>query len=411
MSDFDNESYELDNFLKIKLTQFINKYDSQKISLFKPYYIHFGHSSLNDIFPILHSNLNDLFDFLNHKNSSNGHYNAADSRQLLDIIEQIRILQAKLTNKFSFKIDDYYTEIINRCRKFLSSSGGSKIPEGFPHIDIIEERAIFVKTNSVEIENPDNSREITLKYIGGGSYAKVFKYKDPYYKINFAIKRAHANLQQIELERFKNEFNDLKALDSPFIIKAYTYNDEKNEYTMELADKTIHKFIRKHNNTLTFESRRKLIIQLLNAFEYIHNKGILHRDVSYQNILIKKYEDGTYFIKVSDFGLVKRPESNLTRQGTEIKGAINDYSDLERVGFENYEIRHETYAIAKVIYLILTGRETNYHKEAIDPLKNFILKAIGDKENRFYSVGEMRKVLLAEVLPYIRISEKSYVQT
>ncbi|WP_330502009.1 protein kinase [Peribacillus frigoritolerans] len=400
---FDQVSYELDNFLKIKLTQFINSHDSQKIDLFKPYYIHFAHSHLIDIFSILHSNLNDLFEFLNFKNGANGgHYNAEDSRQLLDIIEQIRILQAKLTNQYPFKVDEYYMEIINRCKKFLSLRGGSPIPEGFPKIDIIEEKAIFLKINSTEIENPDNSRKMALDLIGGGSYANVFRYKDPHYKMKFAIKRALDNLREDELERFRNEFNDLKQLDSPFIIKAYTYNEEKNEYTMEFADHTIHKFIRNNNSSLTFESRRKLIIQLLNAFEYIHSKGLLHRDVSYQNILIKKYEDGNYFIKVSDFGLVKRPESNLTKQGTEIKGAINDYSDLDRVGFENYEKRHETYAISKVIYFILTGRETNYHKERNEPLKNFILKAIGDKENRFNSVAEIREVLKKDVFPYIR---------
>ncbi|MGY3312500.1 tRNA A-37 threonylcarbamoyl transferase component Bud32 [Peribacillus simplex] len=406
MPDFDKENYELDNFLKIKLSQYLNKYNSETKLLFKPYYIHFAHTSLNEIFPLLHSKLNDLFEFLNYKNNSNGHYNAEDSRQLLDIIEQIRILQAKLTNEYSFKIDDYYQGIINRCKKFLSLSSGSTIPEGFPKIDIIEEKAIFLKINSTEIENPDNSRKITIDLIGGGSYANVFRYKDPYYKMKFAIKRALDNLREDELERFKNEFKDLKQLDSPFIIKAYTYNDEKNEYTMEFADHTIQKFIRNNNNSLTFESRRKLIIQLLNAFEYIHSKGLLHRDVSYQNVLIKKYEDGNYFIKVSDFGLVKRPESDLTRQGTEIKGAINDYSDLDRVGFENYEIRHETYAIAKVIYFILTGRETNYHKETNEPLKNFILKAIGDKENRFNRVAEMKEVLLKDVFPYIRNAEK-----
>lgn len=401
MPDFYKESYEMDNFLKIKLTQFLNKYDSQKIALFKPYYTHFAHSQLIDIFSILHSNLNDLFEFLNYKNGTNGHYNAENSRKLLDIIEQIRKLQAKLTNNYCFEIDDYYKEIINRCGKFLTQSLGSTIPEGFPNIDIIEEKAIFVKTNNVEIQNLENSRNTTLHLIGSGSYAKVFRYQDPYYETKFAIKRANDKLSKVELERFKKEFKDLKALDSPFIIKAYTYNKEKNEYTMELADQTLQKFIRYNNNSLDFESKRNLIIQLLNAFEYIHNKGLFHRDVSYQNILIKKYDDRTYFIKVSDFGLVKRPESNLTRQGTEIKGSINDYSDLVRVGFENYEIRHETYTIAKIIYFILTGRETNYLNEPIEPLKNFILKAIGDKENRFNSVVEMKEVLITEVFPHI----------
>lgn len=406
MSGFDKDAYELDNFLKIKLSQYLNKYNSENTILFKPYYIYFAHSYLNEIFPILHSNLNYLFDLLNYKNNLNKHFNANASRQLLDIIEQIRILQAKLTNEYSFKIDDYYNGIINQCKKFLSLRDGSTIPEGFPNIDIIEERAIFIKTNSSEIASPDKSSKVSLRYIGGGSYAKVFKYKDPYYKIKFAIKRANENLREDELERFKNEFNDLKQLDSPFIIKAYTFNNEKNEYTMEFADYTLHKFIKDHNSSLTFETRRKLIIQLLSAFEYIHDKGLLHRDISYQNILIKKYEDENYFIKVSDFGLVKRPESNLTKRGTEIKGAINDYSDLDIVGFENYDIEHETYVIAKVIYFILTGRESKYHKESIEPLKNFILKALGDKKHRFSSVSEMKKVLVAEVLPSIRNAEK-----
>ena len=227
-------------------------------------------------------------------------------------------------------------------------------------------------------------------------------YQDPHYGIKFALKRAKENLREDELERFKNEFSDLKNLDSPFIIKAYTYNDEENEYTMELADQTLEKFMKYNNNSLSFDSRRALIIQLLNAFHYIHSKGLLHRDISYQNILIRKFEDGTFFIKVSDFGLVKRSESSLTRQGTEIKGAINDYSDLELVGFENYEIRHETYALAKVMYYIMTGRETNYYKEDIEQLKEFILKAIGNKENRFIDVDDMKSVLLEKVFPAIR---------
>ncbi|MFC0472832.1 protein kinase family protein [Halalkalibacter kiskunsagensis] len=394
---------ELDNFLQIKYTQFLQRYSSEKTVLYKGYYSDFGNHYLVEIFSMLHSTLNDLFDFMNSKNGVyGGHYNAHESRLLLDTIEQIRILQAKLKGEYSFEIDKYYMEFINSCRSFLKQSNGSSIPEEFPNIDIIEERPIFIKANSTEIQTPENTSQITLHQIGGGSYAKVFKYSDPHYGNEFAVKRAKDELREDELERFKNEFNDLKNLDSPFIIKAYTYNDVKNEYTMELADQTLEKFMRYNNNSLSFSSRRALIIQLLNAFQYIHQKGLLHRDISYQNILIKKFEDGTNFIKVSDFGLVKRPESSLTRQGTETKGAINDYSDLDIVGFENYEVRHETFVLAKVIYYILTGRETNYHMEQNEQLRKFILKAIGVKENRFNNVAEMKKVLLTEIFPAVR---------
>jgi eukaryotic-like serine/threonine-protein kinase len=176
---------------------------------------------------------------------------------------------------------------------------------------------------------------------------------------------------------------------------------------MELADQTLEKFISRNNNSIPFDKKRALVIQLLNAFEYIHSKGILHRDISYQNILIKQYDDGSLWVKVTDFGLVKLPESTLTRQGTKIKGAINDYSDLMAIGFENYEIRHETYALAQVIYFILTGRKAGrkggYTSERNNELKNFILRAVSaDKEKRFTSVGEMKEELLKVVIPSLK---------
>ncbi|MOA05447.1 Serine/threonine-protein kinase PrkC [compost metagenome] len=92
------------------------------------------------------------------------------------------------------------------------------------------------------------------------------------------------------------------ALDSPFIIKAFHYNDEKNEYTMEFADETLGEYILRKNNSLSFDKRRVLVIQLLNAFGYIHQKKYLHRDISYHNILINHFEDGSSLLKVSDFG-------------------------------------------------------------------------------------------------------------
>lgn len=100
---------------------------------------------------------------------------------------------------------------------------------------------------------------------------------------------------------------------------------------------------------------------------------------------------------------MKCPESKLTRQGTEIKGVINDYSDLRKVGFENYEIRHETYALAQVIYFILTGRKGEFTREKNTELKKFILKAVSaNKEERFTSVKEMREELIRVVLPSLK---------
>mgnify|MGYP001176823004 CR=1 FL=1 len=398
----------LDAFLNLKLTQLSN-HRSEKVVLFRSFYNDISNEKLREIFAILHCKLNELFLFMNYKNTPGigGHYNAHESRELIEIIDHINALQASLKDDYSFEIDVEYRSIIERCKTFLSSSGGSAIPEDFTKINLIEHKPIFKLTDSTVIQVSKSFSSVNLKLIGEGSYAKVFKYKDPNYGCNFVIKRAKDDLRADELERFKNEFNVLMALDSPFIIKAYFYNDEKNEYTMEYADDTLGKYILRNNNTLSFKKRRALVVQLLNAFEYIHQKKYLHRDINYQNLLIKHFDDGSSILKVSDFGLVKLPESTLTRQGTEIKGAINDYSDLTVVGFENYEIRHETYALVKVIYFILTGRQSDYHREKNQELKEFILKGISsNKKERFTCTEEIKNELINKIFPSIRSMEQ-----
>ncbi|WP_419885691.1 serine/threonine protein kinase [Paenibacillus sp. B-A-8] len=392
-------------YLQLKLNQVASRHLSDKVALFRGFYDDIADERLKELFAIFHMQFNNLFAFMNQKRyaSGGGHFNADVSRDLIDLIEQERVIQATLKGDFAFEINDYYEEIMGKCRSFLSMSGGSSIPEDFPPIDIIEDKPIFTLVDTMTIPGTLPSAIAKLKFIGEGSYAKVLKYKDPHYNSYFAVKRAEGDLRPDELERFKNEYNDLRTLDSLFVIKAYSYDDEKNEYVMEYADETLSKYINRSNSTLTFNKRRVYVEQLIRAFDYIHSTGILHRDISYTNILVKHYGDGASLLKVSDFGLVKRPNSNLTRQGTEIKGAINDYTDLTAVGFENYEIRHETYALGKVIYFILTGRTTGYHRETNEALKEFISRAISpDKSQRFTSIEEMKAELYSKVFPSLR---------
>ena len=379
------------------------KYSSDRVALFHVFYEDITNSKLREIFAILHANFNYLFSFMNDKMDSNRHYNADPSRDLKELVQYTKVLHANLKEEYAFEINEYYEDVINKCASFLSSSGGSTIPEDFPPIEIIEHQPIFTLANTLTVAGVTQNASVNLRFIGEGSYANVFKYKDPQYNVDFALKRAKEGLRPDELQRFKNEFNDLNTLSSPFIVKAYSYNDDKNEYAMEYVDETLSKYIARSNQKLTFEKRRILVEQLLRAFIYIHSTGILHRDISYTNILIKHFGDGSIYLKVSDFGLVKRPNSSLTRQGTEIKGAINDYTDLTAIGFENYEIRHETYALAKVIYFILSGRTSNYHLEKNGALKTFILRAISpNKEERFTSVEEMKQELYMTVYPTLR---------
>lgn len=120
---------------------------------------------------------------------------------------------------------------------------------------------------------------------------------------------------------------------------------------------------------------------------YIHSKGILHRDISLTNVFIKHYDD-TDVVKIGDFGLVKIPNSTLTSLQSEIKGSLND-SDLVNVGFANYAMCHETFALTRLCYFILTGR-TNISKQKDGAIKRFWDKGTNpDKTKRFQAVEEI----------------------
>lgn len=215
----------------------------------------------------------------------------------------------------------------------------------------------------------------------------VYKYKDTFYNRPFILKRAKKELTDKEVARFKREFDVMNDLSSPYILEVYCYNPDKNEYIMEYMDYTLDGYIAAHNSTLTIVQRKGIAQQILRAFDYLHSKGHLHRDISPKNILIKEYDD-TLVVKLSDFGLVKIPDSTLTTVNTEFKGYFNDPA-LVVEGFNTYGIVHETYALTRVIYFVMTGK-TNTEKITNQNLRAFVEKGLNpDKIKRFQNIRDM----------------------
>lgn len=346
-------------------------------------------NNIKDIFIYLHQKLDELFSFMNAKFGSNGHYNADASRKLKNIIDVFYDLQYKLKNtQLAFNIDDNYLKQIKYCNDFLVMSGGSAIPEDYNIFNIEKYKAIFLIDNTITIKKEQNMN-CSLKLIGQGSYAEVFKYFDDYYKEHFVIKRALKNLNDKEILRFKREFEELKKLNCPYIVKVYSYNEDKNEYIMEYMDLTLEKYISNNNNRLTLTERKNISNQVLQGLKYIHSKNLLHRDICPNNVLLKLY-DNINIVKVADFGLVKIPNSTLTSINTEFKGYFND-PQLRIIGFNNYSILHETYAITLLVYFIFTGR-TNTDKIENTKLKNFVNKGTNaDTKQRFQNIEELIK--------------------
>lgn len=344
---------------------------------------------LKNLFAIMHHKFNNLFNFLYYKQQSNGHYNADQSRDLLSTIKLSEDMQYVLRNSpCSFEIHAEYKTLITKCKLFLVESGGSPIPEDTPTIELLEYDPIFELSQAIQMEAITNTVSYRIKQIGDGSYAKVFKYKDEFYNKSFAIKRANQNLSEKELTRFKKEFEIMNSLHSPYIIEVYRYDDSKNEYYMELADDSIYSYVNKNNSRLSLLERRNIVGQILRAFQYIHSKGILHRDISLTNVLLFHYDD-THIVKISDFGLVKEEFSNLTSINSEVKGSLND-SNLHLIGFSNYSIEYETFALTRLVYFVMTGR-TNINNEKSPSIRKFLENGFhSDIKKRYQNVQDLK---------------------
>ena len=354
-------------------------------------YKSFRNQKLREILMTLHHDLVGLFRTMNERlptGEHEAHFWAEPSRDLIKRIEIIFSLVSSLKETpLAFQIDPYYLDLLTRCRDFLSSSGGSSLPPNMAKVELYYTLPIFLPLSSITISHKQQDFTFDLKLIGSGSYANVYKYKDTFYNRPFISKRAKKELTDKEVARFKREFDVMNDLSSPYILEVYCYNPDKNEYIMEYMDYTLDGYIAAHNSTLTIVQRKGIAQQILRAFDYLHSKGHLHRDISPKNILIKEYDD-TLVVKLSDFGLVKIPDSTLTTVNTEFKGYFNDPA-LVVEGFNTYGIVHETYALTRVIYFVMTGK-TNTEKITNQNLRAFVEKGLNpDKIKRFQNIRDM----------------------
>ena len=354
-------------------------------------YKSFRNQKLREILMTLHHDLVGLFRTMNERlptGEHEAHFWAEPSRDLIKRIEIIFSLVSSLKETpLAFQIDPYYLDLLTRCRNVLSSSGGSSLPPNMAKVELYYTLPIFLPLSSITISHKQQDFTFDLKLIGSGSYANVYKYKDTFYNRPFILKRAKKELTDKEVARFKREFDVMNDLSSPYILEVYCYNPDKNEYIMEYMDYTLDGYIAAHNSTLTIVQRKGIAQQILRAFDYLHSKGHLHRDISPKNILIKEYDD-TLVVKLSDFGLVKIPDSTLTTVNTEFKGYFNDPA-LVVEGFNTYGIVHETYALTRVIYFVMTGK-TNTEKITNQNLRAFVEKGLNpDKIKRFQNIRDM----------------------
>ena len=312
-----------------------------------------GNKELRTFFAKCHHIILEAYFLHNYKKRIIGLYFSEGKEDLLlDCLKAIYSLQESIENSpQGFKIDEYYDDIFKQSIIAIEDDPLATTSTIDFDIKLPLKIPIFSLSNTVKVSR--NEATSKLYEIGKGSFATVYKFHDSYLGIDLALKRAHKKSTDKILERFKKEFERLHNLDSPYIIDVYSHNDFDKEYTMEFIPTTLKEFIDQNPS----DNIRYLIVkQLFNVLKYIHSLGIFHRDLSYNNILIKEYQDRSVVIKLCDFGLMKDKNSDMTSTNSEAKAthlAPEVCSGV--VPYSEFAEPQEIYSLAIVVKHIMIG--------------------------------------------------------
>ena len=218
--------------------------------------------------------------------------------------------------------------------------------------------------------------------IGSGGFANVYRVPGR----NIVVKKLKDMFKGNDgiISRFKNEFylihDKLQGIDG--IIEGYEYNADEISYTMEYCSSDLRAYIT--NANLDKEASVDLILEILEIMNSVHERKVLHRDLSPKNIFIK---DGHPII--ADFGLGKAIDDSgrtYVTIDTSMNGTLEycDPRQFQGLGFADEQ--SDIYSLGRIINFVMTKDSDNFDHDLS------VVSTVATESNlnaRYHTIQEM----------------------
>ena len=208
----------------------------------------------------------------------------------------------------------------------------------------------------------DNRYQINGR-VGSGGSARVYRAHDTLMGRTVALKilEADETRYRINSRSFETEVEAISKLSHPNVVTIYDVSMQSNVHyiVMEFVDGiTLREYLNFHTHLVpseVFSCAR----QILYALEAAHSKGIIHRDIKPQNVMILKNGQ----VKVADFGIARLPDADNFKLDDRAIGTVHYISPEQATG-SAVDARSDLYSLGILMYEMLTGSRPF---EASDP--------------------------------------------
>ncbi|MBI2214715.1 MAG: protein kinase [Acidobacteria bacterium] len=239
-----------------------------------------------------------------------------------------------------------------------------------------------------------------LERLGVGGMGEIFKVRHIHLNEERVIKIMRANIASDDqsLQRFLQEARTSTMIKHRNLAMLYDFSTlEDGSYYMvwEYIDGTnIQKWVA-GNGPVSQRFATEISIQALNGLEHLHQMGLIHRDISPENIMLSTDHHGKLLAKVIDFGIAKQLSEGEGGQGLTQTGMFVGklkYASPEQAGFlkedEHIDPRSDIYSYGIVLYEMLAGRAPFV---ATNP-QGYILKHVTEKPSPISQINAEARV-------------------